>query len=147
MAQTGLIEIGAHTHTHADFRGRPQAFERDLQISVDRVRELFRVNDVTFAFPYGSRHAGFAAQDLVEAARRTGVICGLTTQCAAVDLPSDPFTWGRFNVFPWDTAATLGAKCNGWYGWAPQLKQRLSATVRRWRHLEREVTTLEQVMS
>jgi peptidoglycan/xylan/chitin deacetylase (PgdA/CDA1 family) len=129
MLETGLIEIGAHTHTHADFRGRPFDFERDLRISVDAVQELFSQEEVSFAFPYGSRYAGFAADEMVDAARRTGVTCGLTTECATVDLHSDPFTWGRFNAFPWDTAATLAAKCSGWYGWAPRLKQHLDTTL------------------
>ena len=30
MARDGLIELGSHTHTHADFRGRPEEFRRDL---------------------------------------------------------------------------------------------------------------------
>jgi peptidoglycan/xylan/chitin deacetylase (PgdA/CDA1 family) len=132
MMQSGLIEIGAHTHTHEDFRGRPDSFREDLALSVRIVRELFGVDDVTFAFPYGSEHAGFASDELCAAARAAGVRCGLTTKPDVVTLSDSPFRWGRFNVFAWDTSATLAAKLGGWYGWAPAAKQ---AIARKLKHL------------
>ena len=81
------------------------------------------------AFPYGSPHAGCASEERAAAARRTGVSCGLTTDCVVVDPRSDPFSWGRFNVFPWDTSATIAAKLAGWYSWAPRLRRRLAPDV------------------
>lgn len=126
MAAEGLIDIGAHTHTHADMRGRPDVFRRDVQKSVDIVAERFAPPCMMFAFPYGGRHNGFAGDELVEAARQTGVACGLTTACTLVDPRHDPFRWGRFNVFAWDSSRTLAAKLAGWYGWAPHLRQRLA---------------------
>ncbi len=117
LADGGLIEFGAHTHTHCDFRGRPEQFREDLRTSVNFVREAFVANDVMFAFPYGSRRRGFVDERLVACAKQTGVICGLTTECELIESGSDPFQWGRFNAFPWDSAATLAAKLNGWYSW------------------------------
>lgn len=128
MADSGLIEIGAHTHTHSDYRGRPAAFRDDLQLSVEIVRERFGVNDVTFAFPYGSVYHGFASDELAEAADLAGVCCGLTTTVDLVDPAESPFRWGRFNVFPWDTASTLAAKLGGWYAWAPRTRQAVAKT-------------------
>jgi peptidoglycan/xylan/chitin deacetylase (PgdA/CDA1 family) len=125
MAESGLIEIGAHTHTHQDFRGRPDAFRHDLSQSVDIVRERFGRDEVLFAFPYGGVHSGFAGTDLRQAAKQTGVTCGLTTQATNVPTDADPFLWGRFNVFSWDTPGTLAAKLDGWYGWAHTLRQKL----------------------
>jgi len=130
MAQSGWIELGAHTHTHQDFRGRPEEFRADLQRSVDRVRELFGVEEMTFAFPFGGPHLGFAGGSLEKAARRTDVACALSTESVLVDVASDPFTWGRMNAFPWDTPATLAAKFAGWYSWAPKLRQRLASAIR-----------------
>jgi len=124
MAASGLIEIGAHTHTHQDFRGRSDAFRRDLSQSVDIVRERFGLDEVLFAFPYGGVHSGFAGCDLRLAAKQTGVTCGLTTQATNVSTDADPFLWGRFIVFPWDTPGTIAAKLDGWYGWAPMLRQK-----------------------
>ena len=66
MADGGLIDLGAHTHTHRDLRGRPDAFREDLQISVDFLRTTFGLSDVMFAFPYGARHSGFAGPELVD---------------------------------------------------------------------------------
>jgi peptidoglycan/xylan/chitin deacetylase (PgdA/CDA1 family) len=115
MAAEGLIDFGAHTHTHRDFRGCPAQFGEDLQTSVNFMRAALGVEDVMFAFPYGSRRRGFADAALVAAAKQTGVICGLTTEGALIEAASDSFQWGRFNVFPWDTDLTLTAKLGGWY--------------------------------
>ena len=129
MAASGLVEIGAHTHTHEDFRGRPNAFRSDLQRSIDIVQERFAPQEMTFAFPYGGTHNGFAGDELVEEARRSRIVCGLTTESALVNPHSDPLRWGRFNVFPWDTSRTLAGKLSGWYGWAPRLRKRLNGTL------------------
>jgi peptidoglycan/xylan/chitin deacetylase (PgdA/CDA1 family) len=126
MAAQGLVELGAHTHTHEDFRHRPEDFRRDLQLSVDIVRSCFDQQNVTFAFPFGSGHCGFVSDELIVAARYTGVTCGLTTENAVIDLRSDPFRWGRFTAFRWDTSATLAGKLHGWFSWAPKLRQRLA---------------------
>jgi peptidoglycan/xylan/chitin deacetylase (PgdA/CDA1 family) len=153
MAESGLCELGAHTHTHADFRRHPDAFVRDLRQCLDvLVHELTAVRRsqaaagetpargtgspgdaegklpilddlrgaVPFAFPFGSRAQGFVSDLLIEKARQTGVSCALSTEPESVDLARDPFTWGRFNVFDWDSSRTLAAKLNGWYGWAPR---------------------------
>lgn len=123
MGQDGLIEFGAHTHTHRDLRNQPEEFQHDLQTSVNIVRELFDLDRVTFAFPYGSLFDGFAGGRLAAAARGAGVVCALTTEPALVTAECDPFHWGRFNVFAWDTAATLAGKLEGWYSWAPRLRK------------------------
>lgn len=125
MLASGAIDVGAHTHTHEDYRSRVEDFRRDLEMNVDFLRREFGTTDVTFAFPYGTPRLGFASDALVEAAKATGVCCSLTTESATIGRDQSPFTWGRFNAFPWDTGATLAAKLNGWYSWAPRLKQRV----------------------
>jgi len=131
MADDDLCDFGAHTHTHRDFRGKPDEFREDLQLSVDIVRKRFGIDDVPFAFPFGSPHKGFAGDDLVEAAKTTGVTCGLTTEAVVVDAAADPFRWGRFNAFGWDTGATLAAKLGGWYSSAPRLRLQMSEAIQR----------------
>jgi len=130
MSADRLIELGAHTHTHQDFRGRPEEFRQDLQTSVDVLETRFGVRNPTFAFPFGCPFRGFAGQDLVVAAKQTDVTCGLTTECVLADPASDPFGWGRFNVFSWDTAATLAGKLAGWYSWAPKVRKALVGAIR-----------------
>jgi peptidoglycan/xylan/chitin deacetylase (PgdA/CDA1 family) len=131
MARSGLVELGAHTHTHADFRGRPEEFRQDLQTCVEVLRQRFGLAEVTFAFPFGRRSLGYVSDALLEAARQTGVLCALTTEAVLVEPGSDPFGWGRFNAYDWDSGATLAAKLGGWYGWAPRLQERLARLVRR----------------
>lgn len=129
MAASGLVELGSHTHTHTDFRGRPGEFARDLEASLEVLRTRFGAEGVPFAFPYGSPRLGYASPALVAEARRAGVSCALSTESVLVDPRTDPFSWGRFNVFPWDTSATLAAKLEGWYSWGPKVWQRVTRAV------------------
>ncbi len=48
MLASGLVEIGAHTHTHQDFRGRPEAFEDDLRASLAVLGTRFGIETATF---------------------------------------------------------------------------------------------------
>jgi len=121
MQESGLVELGCHTHTHADCRGRPELLRQELQTSQETLSAKFGPQAWSFAFPYGGSHLGFADAELVDVVRRSGATCALTTDPTTVDWRGDPFCWGRFNVFPWDDSATLAAKLAGWYGWAPRL--------------------------
>ena len=123
MHEDGLVDLGAHTHTHLDFRGRPGAFEADLRVNLEQLRDRFGLTRCSFAFPFGRPHLGFVSAELVAAARRTGVRCGLTTSNELVDLTTDPFWWGRFNAYESDSAAVLDAKLAGWYGWIPRVQE------------------------
>jgi peptidoglycan/xylan/chitin deacetylase (PgdA/CDA1 family) len=126
MTADGLIELGSHTHTHADLRGRPEALRHELEISIEIVRELFNQVDVPFAFPYGRRHSGHVSEELLDVVRQSGATCALTTEAETIDLLDEPFGWGRFNVYDWDSGASLAARLAGWYGWAPRLQSLLS---------------------
>ena len=117
MAESGLIEIGSHTHTHQDFRGQPDFFRADVSQSVDLLRDRFATDHMMFCFPWGGVHNGFASDELARAAQDAGCTCGLTTETAVANHLGSPFQWGRFNVFDWDTGATLAAKLGGWYSW------------------------------
>ncbi|MCA9164902.1 MAG: polysaccharide deacetylase family protein, partial [Planctomycetales bacterium] len=54
LVASGLVSVGAHTHTHEDFRGRPDEFQCDVRQSAGILRKRFQMDEVTFAFPYGS---------------------------------------------------------------------------------------------
>jgi len=122
MQSSQLVSLGAHTHTHQDFRGRPEAFHADLAESISRLQSAFACRTVPFAFPFGR-----VDDEMVEVARATGVTCALTTRALPVQSGADPFGWGRFNVYQSDTAETLEAKFHGWYGWIPALGDRIGA--------------------
>jgi peptidoglycan/xylan/chitin deacetylase (PgdA/CDA1 family) len=110
MARGGLVELGSHTHTHADFRGRPDEFRRDLARSLDVLADSFGVKRAAFAFPYGRFD-----DELIAASRAAGVLCALTAEQQLVGTHADPFTAGRIYVDGADSAARLAWKLNGWY--------------------------------
>jgi peptidoglycan/xylan/chitin deacetylase (PgdA/CDA1 family) len=113
MLGEGLIDLGSHTHTHAIFRGRPDAFEQDLATSLAILRDRFGLAEIPFSYPFGVVEPALAA-----VARRAGVVCALSTQANLVRPQSDPLTWGRFTVAPRDTSSTLVAKLDGWFSLA-----------------------------
>ena len=121
MLDSGLIDIGAHTHGHDDFRGRPRDLREDLGRCARTLAARFDVRNPTFAFPFGTPSLGFADDALAGAARAAGMRCALTSESRIVRPSDDPFAWGRLNVFEWDTAATLQARLHGWYSWMPRL--------------------------
>jgi peptidoglycan/xylan/chitin deacetylase (PgdA/CDA1 family) len=125
-ASKKLIELGAHTHTHADFRGKAQLFQQDMTLCLQRLREEFELQQPTFAFPFGKPRFGFTEEPLVNLVRDFGLPCSLTTQASCAQLSESPFYWGRFNVYDWDTARTLTAKALGYYGWIARFFERFA---------------------
>jgi len=115
LAGSGLIDLGAHTHTHDDFRGQPEALRQDLETNIAILREQFGIDQPTFAFPYGTKAEGFASRELSDAARRAGAVCSLTTERQLVRAGDRPFDWGRFPVHESDTARTIAGYLSGWY--------------------------------
>jgi peptidoglycan/xylan/chitin deacetylase (PgdA/CDA1 family) len=105
-----LIEIGAHTHTHRNFRGDPRDLQQDLRDCLEFLQMQLAVKAAAFAFPFG-----LADPDLLEIARRAGVVCALTTEEELVNPRSEPFGWGRFLVTAYDTPSTLAACLGGGY--------------------------------
>jgi peptidoglycan/xylan/chitin deacetylase (PgdA/CDA1 family) len=110
LLASGLIELGAHTHTHGFFAGRGETFREDLGQCLDVLRARFGIQQPSFAFPFG-----ITTPELVQVARQSGVSCALTTRFACVTPGTDPFQWGRFNVVGSDSPAILAAKLAGWY--------------------------------
>ena len=115
LLASGLIELGTHTHTHADFRGKPNELFIDLANCSYVLSEQLGIESPTFAFPYGTRADGFASESLSSAAREAGMQCSLSTEPQLIQPGEDPFSWGRFAAEEHDTAATLAAKLGGWH--------------------------------
>jgi len=133
LVASGLVTLGAHTHTHGDFRGQPQRLQSDLARCLAVLRERFFLESPPMALPYGTWADGFASQELLAAAQQAGVSCCLTTQPRLVLPGQSPFGWGRRGVEAGDTAATLA----GWLGgWETGLREAIAAPVHlagRWR--------------
>ena len=116
MQQSGLVELAAHTHSHADFRGRLPDFAADLALCQAELRHRFGLTTTTFAFPYGTKATGFSGPPLLDVVKEAGHLCALTTEPKLVHSHDDPFDWGRFEACAHDSAADLAAKLGGWYG-------------------------------
>jgi len=114
MVSSGLVDIGAHTHTHADFRGRPVEMLADLEVNLGVLRDKLGIDRPLFSFPYGTKCDGFANEELARAARGAGVRCCLTTEGTIVRQADNPFDWGRITAEEHDTARTLAARLGGW---------------------------------
>jgi peptidoglycan/xylan/chitin deacetylase (PgdA/CDA1 family) len=110
LLESGLIELGTHTHTHRKLMDDPEEFRKDLTVSVEFLREHFGVEQTTLAFPHG-----ICTPAMIEVARQVGLASALSTRPHLNSLNSDPLQWGRFNVESHDTAATLAGKLSGWY--------------------------------
>ncbi|QDT17761.1 polysaccharide deacetylase family protein [Alienimonas californiensis] len=116
FADSAYVSLGAHTHTHQDFRGRPELFAADVTECCRVLRHGYGVERPPLAFPYGTRERGFSGGELKAAAERTPVRCGLTTADESIRVGADPFDLGRFTATASDTAATLAAKLDGRFG-------------------------------
>jgi peptidoglycan/xylan/chitin deacetylase (PgdA/CDA1 family) len=114
LIASGLVELGAHTHTHADFRGRPAAFAADLEQNLAILHDEFGFERPAFAFPYGSKSDGFANPELAQVAHDIGVSCCLTTEPRLVRPTDSLLDWGRLTANHYDTAATLAAQLGDW---------------------------------
>jgi peptidoglycan/xylan/chitin deacetylase (PgdA/CDA1 family) len=106
----GLIELGAHTHSHRRFLGRKDDFRRDMSECLNVLRERFGIERPTFAFPYGE-----LSPELIDVAMEVGVACCLSTRQLKVCAADDPRNWGRFEATASDSPAALAAKLSGWY--------------------------------
>jgi peptidoglycan/xylan/chitin deacetylase (PgdA/CDA1 family) len=110
MLESGLVELGTHTHRHLDYRGLPDPFAQDLQASLASLHEHFGLTDAALAFPFGC----FDSQ-MSSAARQAGILGALTTVNHLVRPGHSPFAWGRFTVFDNDTPEMIAAAISGRY--------------------------------
>jgi peptidoglycan/xylan/chitin deacetylase (PgdA/CDA1 family) len=117
MEDSGLVDIGSHSHSHADFRRNPDDFADDLRKSLAMLDQRLAPLDRPFAFPFGSISRGFASPLLQARARDVGVTCALTTEIGLVSPGMSPYAWPRLEVDSSDISASIRAKVDGWYSW------------------------------
>jgi peptidoglycan/xylan/chitin deacetylase (PgdA/CDA1 family) len=114
LQASGLIELGAHTHTHQDFRHRAAELYLDMVECLEVLRDRFGVSDSTFAFPYGTRELGFCSPEMTAAVQAAGARCAFSTDDGLVFPDQDRYGWGRMEVDDYDTGASLAARLSGW---------------------------------
>lgn len=125
MHASPWVEIAAHTHSHADFRGDLSRFRADMEQCLDTLQRRLGISNPNFAFPFGRVDEGFATPAMMEIVREMGVSSALTTEPGPALFDRSPLGWGRNHVFQWDTEATIDARLTNWYGWLPRLRRGL----------------------
>ena len=93
MLDTGWIEVGSHTHTHQDFRGRSHEFRSDVVTSLEVLDQRFGVQRPAFSLPFGVSESNWP-----ELLQRIHVSCCVTSDCQLVTPADDPYAWGRFGT-------------------------------------------------
>lgn len=114
LLASGLIEFGSHTHTHEDFRNRPDEYRENVRTSIEFMQREFGIERPTLSLPYGIIDEGFAGPDFFYTAAEERAICCLTTEEELLSPDSSGFGWGRFIAEQHDTASTLAVKLDGW---------------------------------
>jgi peptidoglycan/xylan/chitin deacetylase (PgdA/CDA1 family) len=84
MNQSGLIEFGAHSHTHPILaRLSVEDCKNEIELSVRQVGELTGCDCRFFAYPLGGRHD--YNQQSIDILRNLGICAAVTTQTGAND--------------------------------------------------------------
>lgn len=125
LAEDPLIQIGSHTHTHQDFRGRVSDFVVDLRQSALFLQQRWGITNAPFAFPYGCSVQGYCTPEMMTAVRAAGFCCALTADSRIVQPDQEsPFGWGRIEASDGDSGRALAAKLDNWFGAMRFLKKR-----------------------
>jgi peptidoglycan/xylan/chitin deacetylase (PgdA/CDA1 family) len=116
LATHPLIELGSHSHSHQDFRGRTEDFIADIRRSAHYMKTHWHLDRIPFAFPYGCSLSGYCAQEMRDAVKELGFYCALTADARIIEPADDPFAWGRITATQQDSGRMLSAKLDNWYG-------------------------------
>jgi peptidoglycan/xylan/chitin deacetylase (PgdA/CDA1 family) len=107
---TGLVNVGSHTHTHADLSHAPrEVVEEEMRRSKDLIEHHLGTSCVDFAYPWavGSAEADAAARSIFETA---ALDAWRTNRAEAID----PFRLGRTPVLRSDGLGFFRAKAGGY---------------------------------
>jgi peptidoglycan/xylan/chitin deacetylase (PgdA/CDA1 family) len=97
MSQSGLVEFGAHTHTHPILaRLSAEECKNEIELSIKRVAEITGRSCRFFAYPFGGRED--YSQDAVDILRNLGIRAAVTTLSGPNDMNSSPFELRRYGA-------------------------------------------------
>jgi peptidoglycan/xylan/chitin deacetylase (PgdA/CDA1 family) len=109
MNQSGLIEFGAHTHTHRILtRLSSDECKNEIELSVRRVEELSGRACSFFAYPLGGRND--YNQQSIDILRNLGICAAVTTRSGANDGKTPPLELRRYGSGPNDDMAVFQLK-------------------------------------
>jgi peptidoglycan/xylan/chitin deacetylase (PgdA/CDA1 family) len=109
MNQSGLIEFGAHTHTHPILaRLSPEECKNEIELSVRGVDELSGRACKFFAYPLGGRDD--YNQQSIDILRNLGICAAVTTRTGANDRKTPLLELRRYGAGPNDDMAVFQLK-------------------------------------
>lgn len=109
LAASPLIDIGAHSVTHAALATlAPQAQRDEIGRSKSMLEQLLGRPVVSFAYPFGDQGSDTAAM-----VREAGFRAACTTHSAPVRARTDPLQLPRFAVGDWDAPTFARALWDG----------------------------------
>ena len=115
LAQGGLIDVGAHTVTHARLAALPLAAQREeIQGSKAHLEDIVGYPIYRFAYPYGTRSD--YTRKTVALVREAGFTQACSNFPGKVRRGNDSFQLPRFLIRNWDGdefARLLGEWCDG----------------------------------
>jgi peptidoglycan/xylan/chitin deacetylase (PgdA/CDA1 family)/SAM-dependent methyltransferase len=101
LAQSELVEVGAHTVTHSTLAALPSAAQRvEIHRSKAWLQEILGRPVASFAYPYG-RHCDYTAET-VDIVRKAGFACACSNFAGVVARSTDRFQLPRVRVQDWD---------------------------------------------
>ena len=115
---TGLVAVGAHSHTH---RNGLLATRAELIDEAARARSLLVARygpaaGEAYSYPYGSRRLGQVTEEYVDAVRQAGFRMAVTTDLGVVRPGYDPLALPRVEAHATDSPAVICAKVRGMLG-------------------------------
>jgi peptidoglycan/xylan/chitin deacetylase (PgdA/CDA1 family) len=120
MGQSGLIEFGAHTHTHPVLSGlSPDECRKEIELSIKNVQELTGRCCNEFAYPFGGR--GDYGRETVELLRSAGVRVAVTTIPGFNDNNTSPLELRRYSAGPNEDMAAFQLKVHHLRTWCSRV--------------------------
>jgi O-antigen/teichoic acid export membrane protein/peptidoglycan/xylan/chitin deacetylase (PgdA/CDA1 family) len=110
MLDSGLVDLGSHTHTHENFLGHPEGFKLDLLLSLQFLADTFGIEDSPFAYPFGVVDGALA-----EVVAEQQLCCALGTTPFPAVATASPLTWGRLDASQQGAPWQLAIRLDGWY--------------------------------
>ena len=109
LSKNNLFTIGLHTHSHPDLQSK------EKQIQIEEIKSCKKILSSEYgvkgnylAYPYGRYNA-----DTIELVKSLGFDACFTTEQNIININSDKYRLGRYQVFDWDIE-TFAAHINCW---------------------------------
>ncbi len=103
-ALTGLVDFGVQPIAQGDSKPHSLEFYREMSTGVESLESIFAVTQPVLVFPVNS---GIWGSEYEEIAMAVGAVACITNQQQSVDLRSNPFVWGRFQMAASDSPRAI----------------------------------------